>query len=61
MTAEDITWHSKGNDNKKAIITEELKSHLKGFLKKKDKKKEHKKRDEDFDFNYGLKTKVFRR
>ena len=32
MTVEEITQHAKDNDDKKAIITEELKSHLEGLL-----------------------------
>ena len=28
VTVEEIAQHAKGNDDKKAIITEELKSHL---------------------------------
>ena len=32
MTAEEIAQHAKGNDDRKAIITKELKSHLEGLL-----------------------------
>ena len=32
MTAKEITQHVKGNDDRKTIITEELKSHLGGLL-----------------------------
>ena len=40
VTTEEITQHTKGNDDRKAIITKELKSHLEGLLYKRDEKKE---------------------
>ena len=40
VIVEEITQHAKCYDDKKAIITEEPKSHLKGLLLKEDKKKE---------------------
>ena len=40
VTIEEITQHTKGNDDREVIITEELKSHLKGLLYKRDEKKE---------------------
>ena len=32
VTAEDMAQHAKGNDDKKAIITKELNSYLRGLL-----------------------------
>ena len=32
VTVEEIAHHTKGNDDRKAIITEELKSHPEGLL-----------------------------
>ena len=32
MTVEEITQHARGNEDRKVIIIEELKSHLKGLL-----------------------------
>ena len=32
VTTEEIAQHTKGNDDREAIITKELKSHLKGLL-----------------------------
>ena len=32
VTTEEITQHTKGNDDRKIVITEELKSHLKELL-----------------------------
>ena len=61
MTAEDITQHAKGNDDKKAIITKELKSHLEGLYKKKTRRKSKGTGTLDFNFNYRLKTKDFGR
>ena len=31
VTTEEIAQHAKGNDDREAIITEELKSHLEGL------------------------------
>ena len=32
MTAEEITQHANGNEDRKAIVTKELKSDLEGLL-----------------------------
>ena len=32
VTTEEIVQHAKGNDDREAIITKELKSHLEGLL-----------------------------
>ena len=32
VTTEEISKHTKGNDDRKAIIIEELNSHLRGLL-----------------------------
>ena len=39
MIAEEIIQHAKGDDDRETIITEELKSHLEGLLKKETKRK----------------------
>ena len=47
VTIEEITQNTKGNNDREAIIIEELKTYLEGVLSKGDKKKEQKDRKMD--------------
>ena len=62
MTAEEIAKFAEGNDDREAIIIEELKSHLEGLLWKRDeteKRKTNKKKKKKKEQKIGERTEAF--